>query len=81
MENNVISRRKSVRMTQPELARLAAMSISTLKRIETGAPVMLETARSLAHALDCTVDDLFPPAPRHQPRQQQEEFVDLDDVD
>lgn len=60
--NKVGKVRRTLDMSQQRLANLAGVSISLVQKIEHGVHenVTLETARSLARALDTTVEELFP---------------------
>jgi len=52
--------RKYRRMTQVELAGTAGLSQAAIASIESGKRIPhMDTARKLAHALECDIDDLF----------------------
>lgn len=52
--------RKYRRMTQIELAETATLSQSAIASIESGKRIPhMDTAKKLAHALKCDIDDLF----------------------
>lgn len=60
-ENHVRERREHLMLTQNELGNLTGLDKRTVRRIEklTNYPSALTKAK-LAHALLCTVDEIFP---------------------
>lgn len=67
MSSKLRERREALGLRKEDLASKAGISMETVRRLETGpdeANPTLEVARSIAEALDTTVDELFPaPAP------------------
>lgn len=61
--NNLQTRRESKNFTQSELARRSGVKQSVINYIESGRTKhpRIDTARALAKALRCKLDDLFPP--------------------
>ena len=61
MKNFLAQRRKQLNLTQPQVADKANLSNYTaLQRYERGVVLpSVEVALRLAHALDCSVEDLF----------------------
>lgn len=61
--NNLQAKRESRKLTQCELARRSGVKQSVINHIEHGKTKnpRIDTARALAKALRCKLDDLFPP--------------------
>ncbi len=66
----IAARRKSLGLTQGELAERVGIEQESMSRIETGSITpSLSRLFSLADALDCTVESLLSPASRRKPDQ------------
>jgi transcriptional regulator with XRE-family HTH domain len=66
----IAARRKSLGLTQGELAERVGIEQESMSRIETGSITpSLNRLFSLADALDCTVESLLSPASRRKPDQ------------
>lgn len=59
MKNYVKEKRRSLGLTQNQLAVMAGLTQATVSRIENGAAPSLWAALLIAHALDAPVEDLF----------------------
>ena len=61
MELNIREKRKSLKMSQEELARLADVSRQTIINLENDATknITVLTLQKIAGALNCSVDDLL----------------------
>ncbi|MBP0460879.1 helix-turn-helix domain-containing protein [Streptomyces montanisoli] len=70
LQENVRSQRRTAGLTQEQLAEEADLSLSTIRKVEQGGSVSVETIHTLARALGTTTSSLFAsgaPAPTVEP--------------
>lgn len=60
VDNKVRERRKELGMTLKQLSEDSGLAVSTLSEIELGREPGVKTAQKIAHALNKSIDELWP---------------------